>query len=119
MTLEMKIVYMGTGDIVHVDDIYLKLIQLKNSLCPSVYDPSVRCFWEGQLTGSFKFIDKKENTLSEFHLKTHTRGKETGLSKYGYIYSYDGRKYAIRATGRYDPGSQSEEATMEIVIDDY
>jgi hypothetical protein len=115
----MKTLYMGTGDIVQVGDIYLKLTRLKNSLCPSVYDPSVRCFWEGQLTGSFKFTDEKENTLSEFHLSTHARGKETGLSKYGYIYSHGEIKHAVRATGRYDPGTRSEEATMEIVIEEY
>ena len=82
---------------------------LENGLCPSVYNPAVKCFWEGQLVAHFNIEDSNGDSMATFILSNHN-------TNFRDVYRVNENEIYVRATGRYDPGKSRDEAAIEIEI---
>lgn len=47
------------GNLYYFENLTIEYLDSENNLCPSIYDPNIRCFWEGDLSLTLKVNSKK------------------------------------------------------------
>lgn len=115
--------WMGEGDKVALIDpsnrsatVYLKLEKMQNSLCPSVYNSQIKCFWGGDLTANFIVYQRDGTVLKRFKLNVTTSQSRTLPRTLTLLHQTKEMKFYARKTDKYDPGETSEDARIEVEV---
>lgn len=114
-TAERTSAFLGEGYHILLDSkigLILECIKMDNRLCPSHYDPMVKCIWQGMLIGTFRMcgdVDFKGKGMTF----QHNTMEDISPRLVATVGTMD---YYFWVTRKYDTGETPEDAKMEVAM---